>query len=44
MFFEAAPRAGRCPAGNGHKAAGYKFVLRYRGNLEDDVELRPVND
>jgi hypothetical protein len=43
MFFDGFPAKGRCAAGGGHAAQGFNFVLRYRGNLEDDVVLNPVS-
>ena len=44
MFFDGYPNKGRCPAMGGHTAEGYNFVLRYLGNLENDVQLNPVNE
>ena len=42
MFYNGYPDKGRCAGGGGHVAQGYNFVLRYRGNLENDVQLNPV--
>ena len=44
MFFDGFPSKGRCAAGDGHQAAGFDFALRFVGNLEDDVELVPVDE
>lgn len=33
---------GRCAAGAAHVAQGFNFVLRFRGNLEGDVQLNPA--
>ena len=44
MFFDGFPNKGRCAAGGGHVAQGFNFVLRYRGNLENDVQLNPVDE
>jgi len=44
MFYDGYANKGRCPAGDGHRAQGFNFVLRYRGNLENDVQLNPVHE
>ena len=44
MFFDGYRRKGRCPVGGGHVAQGFNFVLRFRGNLEGDVQLNPVRE
>jgi hypothetical protein len=30
MFFDGFPDKGRCPAGGGHQAAGFNFVLPHK--------------
>ena len=42
QFYNGDSGKGRCPAGAGHVAQGFNFVLRFRGNLEGDVQLNPV--
>jgi len=44
MFFDGYRDKGRCAAGDGHVAQGYSFVLRFQGNLENDVQLNPVEE
>jgi cytochrome c5 len=44
MFFDGYRDKGRCAAGDGHVAQGYNFVLRFQGNLENDVQLNPVEE
>ena len=42
QFYNGNAGKGRCAAGGGHVAQGYSFVLRFRGNLEGDVQLNPA--
>jgi len=44
MFYDGYANKGRCPAGGGHVAQGYNFVLRRVGNLENDVQGNPVRE
>ena len=44
MFYDGYPNKGRCAAVGGHVAQGFNFVLRYHGNLENDVQLNPVDE